>query len=116
MQAYLNSLSVIVRNHGMTQISMYVTVGMNIVNTVLDVIFVLGLFGLPKLGVIGVAIATTFSRMVGAIILTIVIFTKVEKLSIFRLIKPFPVNDVKNMVKVGVPSALESFCTIFHSL
>ncbi len=109
LQAYLNSLSVIVRNHGMTQISMYVTVGMNIVNTVLDVIFVLGLFGLPKLGVIGVAVATTFSRMVGAIILTIVIFTKVEKLSIFKLIKPFPVNDVKNMVKVGVPSALESF-------
>lgn len=109
LQAYLNSLSVIVRNHGMTQISMYVTVGMNIVNTVLDVIFVLGLFGLPKLGVIGVAIATTFSRMIGAIILTIVIFTKVEKLSIFKLIKPFPVNDVKNMVKVGVPSALESF-------
>lgn len=109
LQAVLNAISVIIRNHGMTQISMYVTVGMNIINTVLDVVFVLGLFGLPRMGVAGVAIATTFSRVVGTIILLIVLFSKIEKITIFRLLKPFPWKDVVNIIKIGVPSALESF-------
>lgn len=109
LQALLNIMAVIIRNHGMTQISMYVTVGMNIINTVLDVVFVLGLFGMPRLGVMGVAIATTFSRFVGTIVLAIVLFKKIEKPSIFKLLKPFPKDDTKNIVKIGVPSALESF-------
>ena len=109
LQALLNIMAVFIRNHGMTQISMYVTVGMNIINTVLDVVFVLGLFGMPRLGVMGVAIATTFSRFVGTIVLAIVLFKKIEKPSIFKLLKPFPKDDTKNIVKIGVPSALESF-------
>lgn len=109
LQAVLSAMSVIIRNHGLTKISMYVTVGMNIVNTVLDVVFVLGLFGVPKMGVMGVAVATTFSRIVGTIILAIVLFTKVESISIFKLLRPFPWIDTKNIVKIGVPSALESF-------
>ncbi len=109
LQAVLNAMAVIIRNHGMTQISMYVTVGMNIVNTVLDIVFVLGLFGLPRMGVVGVAIATTFSRIVGTVILAVVLFKKIEKPSIFKQLKPFPFNDIKNIIKIGVPSALESF-------
>ena len=105
----MNAMAVIIRNHGMTQISMYVTVGMNIVNTVLDIVFVLGLFGLPRMGVVGVAIATTFSRIVGTVILAVVLFKKIEKPSIFKQLKPFPFNDIKNIIKIGVPSALESF-------
>lgn len=109
LQALMGAMSVIIRNHGMTQISMYVTVGMNIVNTVLDIVFVLGLFGMPKLGVVGVALATTFSRFVGVIVLAVILFKKIEKPSIFKLIKPLPFGDVKNIVRIGVPSALESF-------
>lgn len=90
LQALLASMAVIVRNHGLTQISMYVTVGMNIMNTVLDVVLVLGLFGAPKMGVVGVAIATTFSRIIGTIVLGIVLFTKIESVKIFKLLRPFP--------------------------
>ena len=109
LQALLSNMSVIIRNHGLTRITMYVTVGMNVVNTGLDIIFVLGLLGVPKLGVTGVAIATTFSRIAGAIVLGIILFTKIEKPSIFRLLKPFPKGDLKDIVKIGVPSALETF-------
>lgn len=109
LQALLSSMSVIIRNHGMTKISMYVTLGMNIMNTVLDVILVMGLFGLPKMGVKGVAIATTFSRLVGTAVLAVVLFKKVEKPSVFKLLKPFPKEDVKSIIKIGVPSAFETF-------
>ena len=109
LQALLSSMSVIIRNHGMTRVSMFVTVGMNIMNTVLDVIFVLGLFGFERMGVRGVAIATTLSRLFGVIVLVVVLFRKIEKPSIFRLLKPFPKDDVKNIVKIGVPAAMETF-------
>lgn len=109
LQALMSSMSVIIRNHGMTKVSMFVTVGMNVMNTVLDVVFVLGLFGFPRLGVKGVAIATTISRLFGVCVLAVALFTKVEKPSIFKLLKPFPINDVKNIIRIGVPSALETF-------
>ena len=103
------ALVVIIRNHGHTQISMYVTVAMNIINTTLDIIFVLGLLGMPRMGIAGVAIATSLSRVVGTIVLLIILFIKIEKPSIFKLLKPFPYREVKNLLKIGVPSAFESF-------
>lgn len=109
MQAVLSQIAVILRNHGRTQVSMYVTVGMNIINTVLDLAFVLGLFGLPVLGVKGVALATTISRIAGTIVLLIILFKSVEKLGIFKLLRPFPKKDMSNLLKIGIPSALESF-------
>lgn len=109
LQALLNSMSVIIRNHGMVKISMYVTVGMNIMNTVLDSVFVIGIFGFPKLGVIGVAAATTFSRVIGTAILAVVLFKRVEKPSIFKLLKPVPWSDARDIFKIGIPSAMESF-------
>lgn len=112
LQALLSSMSVIIRNHGMTKVPMFVTFGMNVMNTVLDVVLVLGLFSFPRLGVKGVAIATTLSRFVGVIVLAVVLFTKIEKPSVFRLLKPFPKEDVRNVLKIGVPAALEVF--LYH--
>ena len=66
-QALLGAVSVIIRNHGYTKVTMYVTVAMNIINTFFDIVFVLGLLGFPQLGIKGVAIATSFSRIVGII-------------------------------------------------
>lgn len=108
-QALLGALTAIMRNHGYAKNCMYVTVIMNLVNTVLDVIFVLGLFGFPQMGVMGVAIATSFSRLLGTVVLLFLVFKKIEKPSIFRLLKPFPFNEIKKIIKVGVPSAFESF-------
>ncbi|MDO4748338.1 MAG: MATE family efflux transporter [Eubacteriales bacterium] len=102
-QALLSSMAVIVRNHGLTSISMFVTVGMNIINTGLDILLV------PKMGVTGVALATSFSRILGTIVLAIILFVKIENIKIFKLLKPFPFKDIKDIIKVGVPSALETF-------
>ena len=109
LQALHTSMSVIVRNHGMTKISMFVTLGMNIFNTALDTVLVLGLFGFPQMGVRGVAVATSLSRVLGVTALGIVLFSRLEKPAIFRLLKPFPWADVRDMIKIGVPSALETF-------
>ncbi len=107
-QAVINSINVIFRSHGYTRIPMYITVVMNVLNTVLDLTFVFGWFGLPVLGVKGVAIATTFSKIVGAVILVIIFFKKIEKPSMFKMLFPFPFRDFGLMLKVGIPAAFES--------
>ena len=108
-QAVISSMTVIMRSHGNTKLPMFVTAGMNIVNTALDVVLVPGLFGFPKMGIYGVAFATVFSRVGGCIILGAVLFRKIEKPSCFRLLRPFPKKDIVKFFKVGVPSALETF-------
>ena len=105
LQAVLTAMAVIIRNHGMTKISMYVTVGMNVLNTGLDILFVLGF----DMGVSGVAIATSISRVLGTAVLAAVLFKKVEKPSIFKNLKPFPLKDVGSMLKIGIPGATETF-------
>lgn len=107
-QALLNSMMVIFRNHGYTRVSMYVTAIMNVLNTILDLTFVMGWFGMPVLGIFGVSIATTFSRIVGLVIIAVLFFKKVEKFSFFKLLKPAPLKDFAAMMKIGIPSAFES--------
>lgn len=107
-QALMNSMMVIFRNHGYTRVSMYVTAIMNVLNTILDLTFVMGWFGMPVLGIFGVAIATTFSRIVGLVIIAVLFFKKVEKFSFFKLLKPAPLKDFAAMMKIGIPSAFES--------
>ena len=103
VQAFLGSVSVIIRNHGLTKISMYVTVGMNVMNTLLDMVLV------PHLGVTGVAIATSVCRILGGFALAFILFRKVESISIFKLLVPFPKDKLLAILKIGVPSALETF-------
>ena len=98
-QSLLNSVTAILRSHGHTRISMYVTAIMNLLNAVLDTAFVLGLFGLPSLGVRGVAIATTLARVAGVAILCVALFRYVEPLSIFSLLRPY---NVAQLVVTGI--------------
>lgn len=107
-QAVMNSASSILRSYGYTKISMYITVIMNIINTTLDLLFVFYFKLNVKEVAKGVAIATSLSRMVGLTIIIIVLFTKIEKLSVFKMLKPLPINEFISLMKIGIPSAFES--------
>ena len=102
-QALLNGCSVIIRNHGMTRMTMFVTAGMNVLNTGMDLLLV------PTMGVEGAAIATCISRVISSIILVVILFTKIESPSAFKFLKPFPKSEFLSMLKIGIPSALETF-------
>ena len=102
-QALMNACAVIIRNHGMTKLPMFVTAGMNVLNTGLDLLTV------PTMGVTGAAIATAISRIICSIVLVIILFKKIESPSAFKLLKPFPRGEFLSMLKIGVPSAMETF-------
>jgi putative MATE family efflux protein len=108
LQAVLNTCSVIIRSHGYTKESMIITVVMNIVNIFGDATFIFGLFGMPILGVKGVAIATTFSRFLATIIILIFLFKKVLPITIFSHLKEKPIKVLSKLFKIGFPSAMEN--------
>lgn len=107
-QAILNTLTAIIRSHGYAKQSMIITVIMNIINIFGDAIFIFGLFGAPVLGVKGVAIATTFSRISATIVAFVFLFKKLLPLTIFSHLKERPVRVLKKLFKIGFPSAMEN--------
>ncbi|MGM0369390.1 MAG: MATE family efflux transporter [Bacillota bacterium] len=108
IQSILNTLTAIIRSHGYTKQSMMITVIMNIVNIFGDAVFIFGLFGAPVLGVKGVAIATTFSRICAMIAAFIFLFKKVLPISMFSHLLDQPLRVLKKLVKVGLPAAMEN--------
>jgi len=57
------SISATLRAHGHTRDAMLVALGQNVLNVIGNLLLLFGLFGFPKLGVVGVAISSVFSRL-----------------------------------------------------
>lgn len=126
LDAYQSSIGSVLYSHGETKISMYISASMGILNLVLDAIMVLGLFGVPRMEVRGAAYATMITKVICAVILSYVFFTKVESVSIFKKVTQARLEDVKAIFKLGIPSVFDSVNysitqliitgIIFHSL
>ncbi|MDD7795272.1 MATE family efflux transporter [Clostridium sp. 'White wine YQ'] len=109
LQSVMMTCTAIVRSHGLTKISMLVTLGINIVHVILDYIFIFGPLNLPVLGVRGVAISTNISKLLGLIIMLYVVFKNVGHGISIKNITPFPKNIVRDLLKIGIPTAGEHF-------
>ncbi|WP_018247623.1 MATE family efflux transporter [Orenia marismortui] len=107
-QAILNTLTAIIRSHGYTKETMIITVIMNIINIFGDAVFIFGLLGVPVLGVKGVAIATTFSRICATIAAFIFLFKKILSIKMFSHLNERPLIVLKKLFKIGFPAAMEN--------
>ena len=76
-------------------------------NVVFNYILIFGKFGFPELGVEGAAISTAFSRGVSMVILFIILFRKHIHRFPLAYFRPFPWIELRNLMKVGLPSAGE---------
>ncbi|SFB11723.1 MULTISPECIES: MATE family efflux transporter [unclassified Bacillus (in: firmicutes)] len=107
VEALIMTVGAILRSYGFTRDSMFVTIGMNILNVVGNSIFIFGLFGMPVLGVEGVALSTIVSRMIGLVVIIVLLFKRIEEPLPFRKFMGLPKGHLKNLLKIGVPSAGE---------
>ncbi|MEK3890125.1 MATE family efflux transporter [Bacillus sp. FSL K6-3431] len=107
IQAIIMTIGAIVRSYGFTKDIMYVTIGMNIINVIGNYLFIFGPFGLPVLGVEGVAISTAVSRFIGVIAAIIILFKRVQGEFPFQMLWKVPKAHVQNLLRIGVPSAGE---------
>lgn len=87
---------------------MMVIVVVNILNIFGNYSLIFGKFGMPALGVEGAAISTCFSRCISMILLFIILFRKHIPSFPMRLFRPFPWIQLRNLLKIGLPSAGEN--------
>ena len=107
LQAVSLSLSASLRSADKAKYPMYVSVVVNILNIIGNYTLIFGKFGMPALGVEGAAISTSFCRFVSVTILLIVLFKKHIPSFPKKLFTPFPWGELKNLLKIGIPSAGE---------
>lgn len=107
VQALIMTVSAILRSYGFTKDTMYVTIGMNIVNVIGNYFFIFGPFGFPVLGVEGVAYSTMTSRFLGFVVLLIILVKRSNKSLPFKYFFKYKKDHVKDLLSIGVPSAGE---------
>ena len=100
--------SAVLRCYGYTREAMYATLISNLVNVVGNALSLYGWFGLPVLGVRGVAWASTISIVVSCLYLGAVIQRKSEVEFNFRGITKIPRKFFRLILSVGIPSAGEN--------
>ena len=90
---------------GNSQVSMRVSLLMNAINVTGNAILVFGL----RIGTAGVAIPTLISRMVAAIVITVLLCNQTRILHIERTLKiRFDGRMIRKILAIGVPNGLEN--------
>ena len=103
--ALYNGGAAIFRAMGNSQVSMRVSLLMNAINVTGNAILVFGL----RIGPAGVAIQTLISRMVAAIVLTVLLCNQTRILHIERTLKiRFDGRMIRKILAIGVPNGLEN--------
>lgn len=95
----------------LTKYPMYATIAANVVNIILNYIFIFGKFGMPALGVVGAAIGTLASRVIMVAYLWYVLSQHYKARDYVRNIKIFTLSKqmLKKLLGLGFPSALQMF-------
>lgn len=103
--ALYNGGAAIFRAMGNSQVSMRVSLLMNAINVTGNAILVFGL----RIGTAGVAIPTLISRMVAAIVITVLLCNQTRILHIERTLKiRFEGRMIRKILAIGVPNGLEN--------
>lgn len=109
LQAFLSANAAILRSYGNTRTAMFVALGMNILNIVGNSIALFGFFGLPVLGVKGVACSTAFSQLVAFLVTFFIVAKKLKLLAPIKSIIKIDKGLIFPILKIGLPSAGEQF-------
>ena len=103
--ALYNGGAAIFRAMGNSQVSMRVSLLMNAINVTGNAILVFGL----RIGTAGVAIPTLISRMVAAIVITVLLCNQTRIFHIERTLKiRFDGRMIRKILAIGVPNGLEN--------
>jgi len=105
-RAVQTTLTALIATHGLTIWNLFGNIVTIIFNAILNIIFLEGLFGCPKMGVTGVALATASSWFLSAIILWFVLRYKVGHHTLRTDLKRTRVI-LPDWIRIGLPAAAE---------
>ena len=107
VQALAMTVSATLRACNKAVYPMAVVALVNVLNIFGNYALIFGKFGLPALGVEGAAISTATGRTLAMIMLFVIMFRTTIPVIRPSLFRPFPFKEVKNLLKIGIPSAGE---------
>ncbi|MEG1050399.1 MAG: MATE family efflux transporter, partial [Oscillospiraceae bacterium] len=110
IQALIATFSAIFRSNALMKTTMKISLVYNIINIIGNQILIKGLGDIPAMGTAGVAISTVVSRLVGLVIMMGIFKKVITNAEIdFKLLKPFPKDILRDMLKIGIPTGGENF-------
>lgn len=109
------AMAATLRAHTYTRDAMLVALGQNILNVVGNCLLLFGLCGFPRLGVVGVAISSVFSRLVSCIVSWIILKRRTHLKLGWRDFFSINIERVRRVLHIGLPAAGEniSYWTAF---
>lgn len=115
-QAISFTISASLRSADKAIYPMMVTVLVNIMNIIGNYSLIFGKWGMPALGAEGAAISTSVARGISMIILFFILFRRHIPRFPLSYFRPFPWVELKNLLKVGLPSAGENMSYSFSQV
>ena len=96
---------------GFTKQAMRITIWGNVLNVILAVIFVKGLWGIPPMGIAGVGIATLIDRILMMVVMLIYVLKSKHFQPYIRHFNFFTIQRerIKSILKLGTPVAFQYF-------
>ncbi len=110
------SFGAAIRNTGNTRGPMYTGVAVNVIHIVLNYILIFGAFGLPQMGLGGIAISNLISRLLGAAVLMGMFCGTFERKIKLRDFRTFKRKLFGEIVKISWPLGLNSSSWVLSQL
>ncbi|MCC9021362.1 MATE family efflux transporter [Bacillus nakamurai] len=107
IQALIMTFSAVLKSYGYTKDTMFVTIGMNILNIAGNFLVIFGPFGLPVLGVAGVAMSTSIARVIGLLAMVMIVKKRIGLGLTFKNVFHVHKEHLRKLLKIGIPSAGE---------
>ncbi|TSI11758.1 MATE family efflux transporter [Lysinibacillus sp. BW-2-10] len=107
LQAVINSLAAIIRVHGWTKQTMYVSLGMNVIHVIGNYMLIFGNFSAPELGVQGAAISSVVSRLIALFVFFWLLYQALDVKVKLEYYFTFSKEYIRKILSIGLPSALE---------
>ena len=100
---------------GNTTVAMVITVACNLLNILLNWIFIFGHCGAPAMGAAGAGLATLIARTLTAVCFITVLLGRRDWRPYFTLIRRSMIrwSEVKHFIQIGTPIGLQSFVEAF---
>lgn len=110
LDAQSMALTATLRAHGHTRPVMLVMGAQNALNALGNALLLFGLFGLPKLGVTGVALSSIVSRALCLLVMHLLVRRATGLHVSFGDYFRLPMLEVRRMLRIGLPAAGENVC------
>lgn len=108
LQGVYLTFSAFFRANAMMKESMFISILVNLLNIVGNAVLLWGIGPFPHLGIVGVAISSNFSRLIGIAVIIFLFIRRFGPCISVKHLRPFPRRQLKLLLSIGLPSGGES--------